>query len=186
MSDEPFPTIDFGPSQRIALALAGTVALPSPPPATGRVFIGLNPIAEARSAPALGHVTYALGLPRYFLRSVQTVSDQQTITRILALDEMRAVKLPTGSVSSGTDEHSKIMPASEIAAEIERIKRELEESRPKDEQGLFETLWYPEAVLYVREAAPVFVRIQYELGLTAAEAAEHIAAFPFLGKHCCQ
>ena len=185
MSDEPFSTDDFGPAQRIALALAGTVALPSPPPASGRVFIGLNPSAEARSAPAQDHVTYALGLPRYFIRSVQTVSDQQSITRIFDLDELRAVKLPLSSVRSGKDEHSNILPAAEVAAEVDRIKRELEKLRPNGQAGVLEVLWYPEAVLFVPEAAPVFVRIQYELGLTAAEAAEHIASFPWMKKHCC-
>ena len=45
MADQPTPnpTSEFAPEQKTAFALAGTVALPSPFPASGLIYLGIMP-----------------------------------------------------------------------------------------------------------------------------------------------
>jgi hypothetical protein len=60
-----------------------------------------------------------------------------------------------------------------IASAIEAAKQRLSEAM-KVKLGVYEELLFPDAVIYVREAAPVFVRIRYEFAVTAADAAENV------------
>ena len=49
------------------------------------------------------------------------------------------------------------------------------DSRPrKADSGVYEVCLFEDAVIYVPESAPVFLRIQYEFGVSAAEAAENV------------
>lgn len=176
MESNPTPSNDFGPGQRRALALSGTVMLPSPCPAFGRVFIGINPDHEP---------TVASGSPRFFLKVVQTVSAKQAITWIFGLDELRAVKLAPGVGSPEAPATRLAQPVDEFADQIAYARTRLEEALV-DARRAYQLLLFPEAVLFIPEAAPVLVRILYEFGVTAAESVENIE---ILGKEtmaCCQ
>jgi hypothetical protein len=173
LDTNPTPSLsgDFGPSQRLALALTGTVALPSPVPATARVFIGISPHHDA---------ALPMASPRFFLKSVQTVSAKQVVTRIFDLAELRAVDLPA------IPREDYVYPMREthliegaIADEIKRAQdllRGAEAAQPK----VYEVLLYDDAVLYVREEAPVLMHVVYEYGVPAAESTVEVATL-----RCC-
>lgn len=88
----PFPSNEFGPAVQEAHAKIGTVALPYPPPASGPLYLGINP-AYTPDLPSAA--------PKYFLRLVQTVSPKQVITRIVGLNELRGISLPASSTTEG-------------------------------------------------------------------------------------
>jgi hypothetical protein len=161
------PSTDFGNGMKNLLAEAGTVTLPWPPPASGPLFMGINP-DSSKDLPS--------GSPRFFLKSVQTVSPRQVITRITDLRELRAVSLP-GEAENGEQPPRVFKTVNGIAGPIERIARRLEEAADA-KPGVYEELLFSDAVIYVRETAPVLVRIEYEFGVTAADAAENVDLLP--------
>ena len=163
MQSNPIASLDFGPKQRLALALAGTVALPSPFPAWGRVYLGINP----HHNPMLPG-----GSPRFFLKIVQFVSIRQVITRIFDLDALRAVSLVGDGEKEGACAPREPEPVEEYAEQIAFARRWLEEGA--DGTGVFELSLFPKAVLHVPEATPMLVRIQYEYGVLASECAENV------------
>jgi hypothetical protein len=159
----PTPSTALGRNQRLALALVGTVPLPSPIPATGRVFIGISPYHD----DALPTASL-----RYFLKSVQTVSAKQVITRIFNLVELRAVSLPTatGEEYAYPTRETHLIEG-QILDEIKRAQQLLLQAATAQPE-VFELLLYEDAVLYVREDAPVLLHQVFEYGATAAECAE--------------
>jgi hypothetical protein len=197
--EHPFPSVEFGKATRDTLAKAGTVRLPYPPPASGPLFIGIYPDAkpELRSRP-----------PRFFLRVVQKVSPIQVITRIVDLDELRGISLPATPVEEGTAPPAKegtAPPAKEGTAPpakegkaprefrtVDCIDREIAQAKErlieasKLEAGVYEEYLFEDAVIYVREAAPVFLRLQYEFGVSAAEAAENVDRLVPQSGCCCK
>ncbi len=178
MESNPSRSTDFGPNQRIALALAGTVPVPSPVPASGRVYLGINPQHdESLIANA--------GSPRFFLKVIQKVSAKQVITRIFALAELRAVSLLSTLGEGEGYEARQLQPVEEFHDQLLYAKARLEEAATRAE-GVYDLLLFHDAVLYVREAAPVLVRIQYEFGVTAAESAENVEIIEKKSKHCCR
>lgn len=62
---------------------------------------------------------------------------------------------------------------SAIKAEITRAAKKLTDAEAK-KPGVYEVCLYEDAVIYVPESAPVLLRIQYEFGVSAVEAAEHV------------
>ena len=76
-------------------------------------------------------------------------------------------------------------PMDGIAAEITAAVKKLSEAVAK-KRGVYEVCLFEDAVIYVPEWAPVFLRIQYEFGVSAVEAAENVEIL--IGKasgHCC-
>jgi hypothetical protein len=163
MPDPPFPSAEFGENTRRVLAQAGTVRLPSPPPATGELYLGINPNS---------HEELRSGTPRFYLRSVQKVGRAKVVKRIVALDELRAVSLPPGR-DKGEKAPREFRVVNDIAKTIAEAKERLIAAE-RDKPGVYEVCLFPDAVIYVRESAPVYVRIESEFALSAAEAAEHI------------
>jgi hypothetical protein len=167
----PFPSDKFGPATKTGLAKAATVTLPYPPPASGKLYLGINP----DSNPDL-----CGGAPRFFLRLVQAVSPKREITRILDLDELRGVSLPRTSTPEGSSSRE-FKTVNEITKEIEYARSSLDKAEGA-QRGVYEVCLFEDAVIYVRESAPVFLRIVYEFGVSAADAAEDV---DILGKHGC-
>jgi hypothetical protein len=146
-----------------ALAKAGTVMLPFPPPASGRLFVRINPDYN----PHLPS-----GSPNYYLRLVQTVSSKQVIIRILGLNELRGVSLPAPSTREGYVSRE-FRSVNQIGRAIEGAITRLTDAEAT-EPGVYEVCLFEDAVIFVGETAPVVVQIQYEFGVCAVESAENV------------
>jgi hypothetical protein len=163
----PFPSHQFGQYTTEALAQAGTVQLPYPPPATGKLYLGINPdFSDRRKNPDVPSVA-----PQYFLRLVQKVSQKLAITRIIDLKELRGVSLPAAPTTK--DRASRVFrTVNDIADDITKAISALTKAESK-KRGEYEVVLFEDAVIHVPESAPVLLRGQYESGVSAAEAAEY-------------
>jgi hypothetical protein len=158
------PSIKLDLQQRLAIALAGTVALPSPHPACGTVSVGLC---------CSGRDELPSGSPRYYVKSVENVSSRQVVTRIVALNDLRAVSCPEGDAAADPKAPRVAQPVEDLFLDggaISAAKQKLE-AAVKRAPGDYEIGLFPVAVLHVPETAPVLVRVVFEAGVTAAEAA---------------
>jgi hypothetical protein len=149
--------MDFHPSHQAAIKLAGTVALPSPFPASGAVSIVV--------APEDGeHETY--------LRIVQAITGKRIITRFVRLADVRAIKAPATPGSPEGPETWALIGHKQIVRMIADKEKKLRTSATKS-GGATESEWLPAAIVYVPEAAPVLHR--NDVGVTAAVSAEEVA-----------
>jgi hypothetical protein len=168
------PSKHFSQATMEALARAGTVMLPYPPPASGLLCIGINPDYQ----PHLPG-----GSPKFFLRLVQIVSPKQVIIRIVDLNELRAISRPAASTKEGKTSRE-FRTVNEIAKEIEEATESLTRAEGT-ERGVYEVLLFEDAVIFIRESAPVVIQIQYEFGVTAGESAENVDQMAIHGKCYC-
>ena len=145
--------------------------LPYPPPATGKLYIGINP---DHIPPDWKLGLQLAGSPRFFLRVVQVVSPKVVITRIVDLKELRGVSLPVASTNEGGPSRE-FKTASGIQKAITDAVNKLVEAEKK-KPGVYEILLYDDAVICVPESAPVFLRVKYEFAVSALEAAENVDA----------
>src|SRR5262249_35636090 len=106
--------------------------LPYPPPASGRLYVGINPDSTPDFHPPL-----PAGPPRFFLRLVQTVSPKQVIIRIVGLKELRGISLPATSTEGGkTSQKFYTANDREIADKIKEATRSLMAAEEK-ERGVY-------------------------------------------------
>jgi hypothetical protein len=164
-----FASHEFGQYTTEALAKAGTVRLPCPPPALGTLYLGIPASSDRRRNPDLPAVPL-----QYFLRLVQDVSQNLVITRIIDLKELRGVSLPV--VPTPKDGPSRVFKTvNDITDEITNAISALTKADKADskKRGEYEVLLFEKAVIYVPESAPVLLRGRYEIGVSAAEAAEY-------------
>ncbi len=163
------PTTEFTDEHKATLALAGTVALPSPFPASARIFVGIMPTSAAGD--------------QHYLKIVEKLGDKYTVTRLMNLDYLRAVRLRPASGSYHDVREWELKTAAELKAELAAAINEL----PPNPATAYEVPLFPakqEGVVYVPETAPVLVRAEY--GVLAAEAAEAGGYMrPFGGRTCC-
>jgi hypothetical protein len=169
---KPFPSAHFGTATREALAKAGTVELPSPRPASGRLYLGINPDSD----PELPS-----GAPHYFLRLVQIVSPNVVITRIVDLKEFRGVSVPAPTKEDTA--RRKFQTVNEIAKHIAGAISNLT-NVAGSKREVYEVCLFEDAVIYVLESAPVFIRINKEFGVSAAEAGEYVERQYIYGCTC--
>ena len=99
--------MDFGISQQTAITLAGTVALPSPFPAFGSLWIVL---------------VFEDGDFEVYIKIVQTVSDKRTITRFVRPSDIRAIRAPAPGAPPCGPEGWPITTGKKVQSEIERLK----------------------------------------------------------------
>jgi hypothetical protein len=149
--------MDFHPSHQAAIKLAGTVALPSPFPAFGSIYIVV--------APEDGdYETY--------LRIVQQVTGKRIITRFVRIADVRAIKAPAKAEAAGSPETWDLTGPKDIQRKIAKQEKELRAQASKSGIAC-ESPWLPAAIVYVAEAAPVLHR--NDVGVTAAVSAEDVA-----------
>lgn len=156
------PSDEFGQATKQALAKAATVMLPCPPPAHGKLYIGINPDFN----PDL-----PFGSPNFFLRLVQRVSPKEVITRIVDLNELRGLSVPASTTEGVVLREFRTV--NDIAEEIEHAK-DILTAAAEAVRRVYEVCLFENAVIYVPEWAPVFLRILYEFGVSAVEAAENV------------
>jgi hypothetical protein len=170
------PAIKLDLQQRLAIALAGTVSLPSPHPAYGKVSLGLD---------SSGRDERPTGCPRYYLKSVEKLSARQVVTRIVALNDLRAVSHPEGDDVA----HSKAPRVTHLVEDLFieggaiLVAKQKLEAAVKRAPGDYEIVIFPVAVLHVPETAAVLTTVVFEAGVTAAESAEIILHTE--GAGCC-
>lgn len=175
--ETPKRSTEIGLEQEAALAIAGAVALPSPFPATGRVSLVmvLGDRAGQKAAPA-----------RFFIKSVQVISERNIVTRIVGLEDLRAVGFFAEGEEPGACGEWTLLPIRRLSGRIEAATRSLTEVGAEPD-GSYEFLLFQRAVLYVSEATAVLHR--QEFGLTAAISAEAFVSFTCdcggLGAFCC-
>lgn len=139
------------PYEWTAMNLGGTVALPAPYPATGSVSL---------------LTTFDGGDLVFLVKIVQIVSARRIITRFIRYSDLRAVQAP-GQDQAGTGPESwPILTVSQVGSSIESAISDLSNGT------VTEVLWYPQAIVYVPEAAPVLHR--NEVGVTAAVSCEEV------------
>jgi hypothetical protein len=144
-----------------------TVGLPSPPPASGKLYVGINP---GHIAP-LSHPDLPSGAPLYFLRLVQNVSRYVVITRIVDLKELRGVSLPAPTKEDTA--RREFRTVNEVADQIIGATTTLTNA-VSTKRGEYEVCLFDDAVIYVPESAPVFLRIDKGFAVSAAEAADDV------------
>ena len=123
------------------------------------------------------------GSPKFFLRLVQIVSEKQTITRIVDLNELRGISLPLPPTKEGRTARE-FRTVNGIAKEIGAATDSLTRAE-QVKSGVYELCLFEDAIIFVPESAPVFVQIQYEFGVYAAEAAENVE-FAGMSKSNCR
>ncbi|WP_148599170.1 hypothetical protein [Aquisphaera giovannonii] len=162
------PPPDFQQDRILALVLAGTVSLPSTPPATGDLFLTRDP------EPIPDLTAFGVLPTPYFIKIVQVVSPLCVVTRTLALKDLRAVTIPDPEEAGREQPRRVTLPLARIVGHIEKLARDLGDE--------VEHLLFEKAVIHVPEGAQVLVRVDSYFGVTAAEAAQHLIP---PGKTCC-
>jgi hypothetical protein len=198
--DKPSLAHEFRTEQSIAHALAGTVALPSPFPASARIYVGIRP----------GHNPAGAG--RYYLKLVEAVSDKLVVTRLVSLEDARAVRFRPESGRPADLWDWTLYTADDLHDELEYAKAALSQAAaaqpgahelplvpekgpkgpdatPPDRAGQPPTAGkpagaarQPQGIVYVPESAPVLVRVEY--GVVAAEAATVYPPILLHGRCC--
>ena len=148
---------ELGPDQRLALALAGTVALPSPFPATGRVSVLMVPRPRQHDQ--------ATELD-FFLKSIHVVSPRNIVTRIVEIDALRAVGCYSGDGGYSWGGEWTVVPAGYLSEKIKAAMKSLSSADLGPGGGSYEIPLLESAVLYVPESTPVLHR--QELSLEAS------------------
>ena len=87
------PTSDFGADQQQAFDLAGTVALPSPFPAFGRLVVVRLARPGAMPGQMLAQDKEPEGNVSYILKLIQAVSEKLLVTRFVSPDDVRSVRV---------------------------------------------------------------------------------------------
>jgi hypothetical protein len=162
MEIDPIPCLELNEEHFLGLDLVGTVALPAPVPAVGRIYVVRSPPTKGAKGDA--------AKPRLLIKIVQKISESHVITRFVRPEHVRAIRLnpPKGSAASVeptwlTGDHVR----SEIATydwgkgtKDKDDRSHLEVELRKDQPG----------VVYVHETAPVLFR--HEQTLPAATSLE--------------
>jgi hypothetical protein len=158
--------MNFSITQQNALLLAGTVALPSPIPAIGQVWVVI--ISEN-------------GENEFYIKIVQVVSDKRIITRFVRLADVRAIRTPAADAAERGPENWPLITFKELRRRIDKKVGDLPKKEPAPETPV-EIKLYEAAIVYVPEAAPALHRD--EVGVTAAVSAEDVG---FSGPYapCC-
>lgn len=163
-----FPAPEVGEEQKLAFDLAGTVGLPAPFPAAGRVYL----IRTSKKADSADKDDRA---PRFFVKIVQTISPKQIATTFVQSEDVRAVSSPAAGEPVTDPASWKFLNIDEVRAQIKAAIKELSKTE-YEATGSFEIQLFDQAVVYVPEFAPVLSRVEF--GLVAAVAAEQVPIRP--------
>jgi hypothetical protein len=147
--------MELNPCQLTALALAGTVALPSPYPAYGSVSLAV--VDDGDDCDVL-------------VKILQVVSPRRIITRFVRREDIRAIRGNPDGALDGGPESWPILGVNRFRPDLERRTEEL--LAQVGTGPVAEAPWYPAAIVYVPESAPVLHR--NEVGVTAAISAEEV------------
>lgn len=150
--------MEFQREQRVVFALAGTVAIPSPFPAHARISMGVFPRPQDCHSD-----TYTY---QYYLKLTQSCGDREVETRVVRLEDLRAVRSCVRECHYYGPEDWTLRTADDLCAVLAEKKAALLQmaATPGVEP---EIELDPRAILYVPSDAPVLVRTEY--GTTAGQ-----------------
>jgi hypothetical protein len=141
--------MDYLEEYKTALVVTGTVALPFPYPASGRVYVADLP-----------------GFAEPLIKIVQILNEKQFKTWLVELAHVRAARVPAAETDKSLAFGGWVLKTGE---DLETDTKAALESLEPD-QGKSEILLFPQAIVLVRESATVITR--FEFVMTAAECAE--------------
>jgi hypothetical protein len=153
--------------QRVALTLAGTVALPSPFPCLGELRLSTDIPQGYKATPA--DLTATAANP-VFLSTTHRISPKLRITRFVNLEDVSAVFLPDCPSAVSLNAGTWLLPAEVRAETLDRLNRRPTRTRKDDAFRL------GIGIIYVAETANVLMQV--EVGMTAAESAEYYPPLP--------
>jgi hypothetical protein len=168
VATQPVPTSDFGEDQKHAFDLAGTVALPSPFPAFGRLVVVRLARASVLPSQMLAQDKKPDGNVSYIIKLVQAVSEKLLVTRFVSPDDVRSVRVVRCAADTADPNCWELMDGADLRAELLKIDWG---DAVKDGRGSHELELYATAVLYVPESVQVLVRLEF--GLPAALSVEN-------------
>jgi hypothetical protein len=168
LATEPVPTSDFGEDQQQAFGLAGTIALPSPFPAFGRLVVVRIARPKAVSSQKSAQVKKSEDNATCILKLVQAVSEKLLVTRFVSPEDVRSVRVVPGGANTADPNSWELLDGAELRAKVLKIDWG---NAAKEERGSHEVELFRTAVLYVPESVQVLVRLEF--GLPAALSVEN-------------
>ncbi len=153
------PTADLGSDHLVALSLVGTVALPSPFPATGRIHV-------VRLPPPKGDAQAA---PKFHIKIVQKINDSCIVTRFVDPSAVSMIRFQPATESKSTEQG----PFSLDKAGVQKMVAD-QKWTVIDDRATYATEPHPHhtGVVHVPESQPVLLR--YELSVPAATSLEQL------------
>ena len=168
MEIEPIPCLELNEEHFLGLELVGTVALPAPVPAVGRIYVVRSPPAKGAKGDAYK--------PRLLIKVVQRISESHVITRFVSPEHVRAIRLNPPKGSAASVEPTWIT-GDQLRTEIATYEwgkgtKDKDKEKDKDDRTHLEVELRKEqlGVVYVPENAPVLFR--HEQTLPAATSLE--------------
>ena len=163
------PSLEFGPEQRAAFAISGAIALPSPFPASARITMGIMPRSTTPGADADA-------ASQFFLKLVERLRDNDIVTRLVSLKDLRAIRFLSAPAQPGYPWAWTLKTREDLFTDLNTARKSLESAL--DSAGSpgpsfsFEVDLDSgtQGILYVPEASQILVRLEF--GLLAAEAAQ--------------
>jgi hypothetical protein len=169
----------YGAEQIAALALAGTVALPSPFPASARISMVMSPENSDDGTSTE---------QQFSLKLVEVIGDKLIATRFVSLDNVRAIRFRTGSNTNTDPWIWRLKTSRELSADFRTTNDGLKDySQTFKNAGtkfLFEQNLESgtQGIVYVPETAPVLVRT--EVAVVAAQAVDIASSYWAYGRKC--
>ncbi len=164
---KPTPILAYGDAQIAALTLAGTVALPTPFPASARISIVMSP-EPSEDGTSIEQ--------RFSLKLVEVIGDKLIVTRFVSLENVRAIRFCSGSNTKDDPWIWQLKISKELSVDFNSTKEELKaHSVTFTSAGTkfsFEHVLRSgtRGTVYVPETAPVLVRT--EVAVVAAQAVD--------------
>jgi hypothetical protein len=162
----------LGENHLRSIALAGTIAVPSPFPALGRIDVSTYGITKDEVGCLEDPTSFdAIQFFRKVLvEIVHEVNPRLTITRVVKLCDIAAAFLPTDTSQVSLSNGQWYLSAELEALVLEKLSELSTQDFPALVPLLFET------IVYLPETAKVLLRV--ETGMTAAESVEYYPPTP--------
>ena len=170
MDSKPAPSAELSTEHLTNLDLVGTVGLPSPFPATARIFVVRHPGPKSP-----GKVDKS----KYHIKVVQTMSGSHIVTRYVSPKYVRLIRVQPQKGEPAESATPTPISSEQMKKDIRAIKWDAAAV------GSHEAELYPgrTGVVFVPEDAPVILR--HEHFASAAMSLEHpIVAFGGCPHHC--
>lgn len=164
------PTRELGSEHMTALGLVGTVALPSPFPATGRIFVVRHPLPQGAAEDS-----------RIFhIKIVQKINDSCIVTRLVDHESVNLIRFQPVSREPATKEGPFSLDQKQIQELVSGLQWDV-----KDERASHEIEPFPQhtGVAFVPENEPVLLR--FELSVPAATSLEQVLSVSIRCPHSC-